>query len=683
MGKRKVTSSLLRWLKRSKYAFPCLVIAALLCLTAFKINGSSVGVYYSITHGSRAHDPDLVYGHPQSIRSDEFLGSTVITEYQSKTGYHQFSQGLGSGRDLALSPDDPIKDWVTFFRPQNWSFFVIPFEYAFAFRWWFSLALLIIAAYFFVLRILNGNKKLAIILGLAFGLSPFFLWWYRPYLIVPFAYVFLIMILGIRIIDQEKIRRIRSNTATNAIHIAALSYLLASFALYIYVPFLLPIAIVTAAFLAGYLLERRFSSRHLANKQCFKRLMILLVPLAIAGVAIAVFLSSHSQTIKAIADSEYPGHRVVSSNELPFSPVYPIFGSVLVPLLQSSARGAHYYTNQSEASNFILLLPFLIIPGVILQIAEYRKSKKINFIFLAIQVVAVIFLLRVSVPFGDSFYNLLFLNRVPNNRLLSGIGLVGFLQLIYLIKLLPKPKIKTNWRVILAVLYGVACFAALMLLAFHAKAHYPLFIRHWYTPFILVAAFAAIIIALLAKWRLLAACLLLGFTLISSFKVMPLYKGLGFLSNDSEIVKKIDSVSSPTDSWAVVDDFPFESVPLAAGRPLVNGHQIYTDLAFWRQLDKSGKFEKVYNRQAHALFISDTAEPGSFLSPAFAKKMNQNFELVKGNVFKVRFACSDFVYKNVDFVLTTHALNMKCLDPTGNVNYPKVTFYTYKVHAPN
>jgi hypothetical protein len=664
-------------LYHSLYAFPLVVIVIFSLLTAFKVNGSSVGVYHATLYGSRTKDKPLVVNHPQPIRSDEWRASTVFTIMQSKSGYPTFNTLLGSGRDVSIMPDLPTKNWLTIFRPQNLLFFILPLENAFAFRWWFGIALLLIAAYFFVLRILNGNKKLAIILSLSFGLSPFLLWWYQSALLIPLAYSLLIMIVAIKLISRERIKPIKSQMACDAIYLLALTYMGASFAFFLYAPFLIPIAIVVIAFVIGYLMDRRLNENKLTNTQLFKVIGSLLVPMFVVLLLIVAFVVSHRDMISAISNSEYPGHRIVKSGELPFSPVFPILGSYLMPLIQSSIRGTHYYVNQSEASNFILFLPFLIIPGIVLQVKEFISFKRINYTFLAIQLVAVVFLLRITVHFGDKFYNLLLLQRVPNNRLMVGIGLVGFLQLVYFIQQILAVKVKGKRHIYLALLNSTLIFAILVVFGRYVAAHYPVFLNENYILISLALFFTSVIFLLLIRKVLLAAIVLLAFTIMSSFKVMPLYRGLGFLNN-SQIINKIGAVSHPADTWVVLDNENYENLPLAAGRGDIGGAQIYSDLNFWRQIDKSGDSEYVYNRQAHALFLSNTLPPNP------KQKFNvstvaDELEYVKQNLFKVRFECNDFTYRNIDYVLTVHELNKDCLSFVDKVKYPKRTFYIYKV----
>ena len=671
------TKRLINWLRTSVYAFPLLIIVVLLLLTALSINGSSTGIYYSLTHGTE--ESALIYGHPRPIRSDEWLGTSPLTELQYKTGFPQFNRAISGGTDVAITPDLPAKNWVTFFRPQNCSFFILPFENAFAFRWWFGLALLTISAYFFILRLLH-SKKLGILFSIAFALSPFLLWWYQSDLFIPMAYSFLMMIIAIRIIGQERIPWLKSARTSNILYILALAYLGVSLVLFLYAPFIISVFLVAVAFALGYLLNERLTKKSITTRQSLQRLGLMLAPLLVIAPIILLFASEHKDMIHAIANSAYPGHRITESGQLPFSRLYRFFDGFLMPLLQHPPTG-HFYTNQSEAADFILLLPFLLVPGIALQVYDYWKNKRLDWTFLLIQLLAILFVLRITVPVGNGFYRLLLLDRVPNNRLMAGVGLAGFLQLIYFVKHLQQVKIPKRILLTAATAYSLLIFAWLLVFSKFFFYQYLAFKHNRLVVGSLALLFTAIIFAFLIRKRLWGAVLLLVFTVGSSFYILPLQRGQPFLDS-SRIIKEIQKDSGPNDTWAVVDNFTFTTLPMAAGRPELNGPQLYAHLDLWGQLDKNGRFKSIYNREAHALFISDNAESNEFLSPLFARKMSQDLELVKGNVFKIRFSCSEFVYKNVNFVLTTHKLDMPCANLVDSAVYPKVTFYIYKITPP-
>ena len=159
-----------------------------------------------------------------------------------------------------------------------------------------------------------------------------------------------------------------------------------------------------------------------------------------------------------------------------------VLDSFVMPAEQSTFRGAHFFTNQSEASNFILLLPFLILPEFALIWREWRLHKRrIDWLFLALQICGLLLFARAFIPFGSPFYKLLLLlQKVPNNgRLVIGMGFLGIVQLVYLVKKLTEAKIPKRSLWPLASLYGFACFAVLLLEGLYIRKHYPLFVHQF------------------------------------------------------------------------------------------------------------------------------------------------------------------------------------------------------------
>src|SRR6266567_568421 len=138
---------------RSVWLFPILLGLMIVGLTVLKINGSSMGIYYQTFYGT-TKDPNLVANQPQGIRSDEWLVNTQMSIAQKNDRLMQIDPNIGNGQDMSLEIDVPLKDWSIIFRPHELAFFVMPFDNAFAFRWWVMGYLLIVSCYFFVLTLL-------------------------------------------------------------------------------------------------------------------------------------------------------------------------------------------------------------------------------------------------------------------------------------------------------------------------------------------------------------------------------------------------------------------------------------------------------------------------------------------------------------------------------------------------
>ncbi|HVS79307.1 MAG TPA: hypothetical protein VHD84_03410 [Candidatus Saccharimonadales bacterium] len=656
---RKQVSGLGPWLKKSVWTFPIVLFIILALFTAFRISGTSAGVYYPILYGKQAKDPNLIYGHPRAIRSDEWLVGAQKAVDQSKLGFPKNNPDQG---DLSLSLDTPNKDWSTVFKPQLWGYFIMPLENAYAFKWWLVMYLLVVGCYFFILRILPGKKWFALIMSVAFGLSPFLLWWYQSAGFMPLAYGFLILILLMRLLNSEAIPWIKNQRVSDGLQVAALAFLSTCFGLILYPPFQIPVAVVMLFFGLGYLAHKRYSER-VQLRVLGKRVGLVFIGLIIAGLIGLLFIHDNRQAIHNLNNTVYPGKRTVVSGGMP---LLQMFDGFVMPAEQSDFRGAHFFTNQSEASNFILLMPFLVLPGLALIAYEWHKQRRADWVFIALEVCGLLFLIRAFTPYGSPFYKLLFLQKVPNNgRLIIGFGFLGMVQLIYLVKKIPEAKIpkKTLWPLVL--LYGLSCFIVLLWTGVFIREHYPEFLRSLKLIIAFAAAFTAIIMAFLANKKMLAAILFLGFTLLSTFRVMPLYRGLGILTHN-DVIQQMAAVSKPGDSWVTVgnDSAYYEDFGWLAGRRSLSGLHA-PNPAFWEQL-AGPSYEDIYNRSGHAFFSDDPT-------------MQAPLGKLQSDAFEVKFQCSSFIEKNAQFALSVHPLTESCVHLIKTVKYPAKTFYLYKI----
>lgn len=647
-------------LSKSVWFFPVVLLIPLIGLVSFKLSGSSVGIYHQVIYGQQAPDPDLLYGQPRPIRSDEWLVTSQLTLAQQKAGFPRVNPNLGSGRDLSVIGSIPYKDWSAAFKPENFSFFVLPLAYAFAFKWWVMLYLLIISAYFFTLK-MTRNKTFSILFGTAFALSPFVFWWYSTVTLLSLAYGFLILILGMRIINDEPISWLKKRPPvyTKVAYGLGLSYLLMAFGLIFYPPFQIPIVIVASAFLIGHLLNQKFGLG-VTNRQLLKRLLVLGVALLLTVILFGAFIFTRSGAIHALTHTDYPGNRVVLSGHM--DPLH-VFDSFLQSQLQSDKRGANFFTNQSEASNFILLSPFLAIPAIFLSYYEFKKKRRLDWLFVAVQLSVLFFFARVFIPFGSRFYKLFLIGQVPNERLIIGMGFASVLLTLLIINKVNELKIPTKLWFRLVSVYALVCLAVVSWIGFYVLHTYPKFITYPPKVILLATLFCAIIYLLLIKRIVLGAALLLAFSFGCVMKVHPLYRGLGWLGNN-KVASLVQADSRPDTTWATADNTLFENFGLIANVDSISGVQPYPDLKLWQRADPSAK--TIYNRYAHVVFVSNPQFP----TPLY---------LVQPDLFLVGLTCSKFVTSEVDFVLDTAPINSPCLTLKDKLSYPAIDFYIYKV----
>jgi hypothetical protein len=659
---KKQDVSVLKNYLSSVWLFPLILLIALITLTATKISGTSMGIYHPIFYGG-AKDSSLLLNKPLPIRSDEWLVTSQLTIAQHAAGYPRFNTNIDTGRDMSLVGDAPYKDWSSLFKPQNLAFLMMPLEYAFAFKWWLLLFLTIIGCYFLVLRMLPGRIGIAILLSLAFSCSPFLFWWYTSGTFAPIFYGFFIVILGLRIINDEKIVFLRKyrNLYSQLAYATLLGYLLTCFALVLYPPFQIPVAITVAALLAGFFLDKYPNRKLLFSKNSIRKLLVFFLSALIASITVWIFIQTRSTAVDAITKTSYPGHRIVSSGH---TPAYQLFATYLQPQLERDDRGSYYFGNQSEASNFILLLPFLLLPGFALLLKEYRQGRGINWPLLAIQLCIVLFLLNMFVAGFQPLYKLLLLDQVPHARLWIGLGFAGFIQLLLVVKSVNTLKAKNRAYDFLVGGYSVMCLLALLWAGLHVRAQYPKFISNLALILGLSLVFSFMVFCFLSRRLLIGASIFMIFCIVSIYKIHPLYHGLGPLGNN-KLFETIQTVSKPADTWVTADNIQFENFALMSNRDSLSGVKPYPNLGFWRQVDGPSS-DYIYNRYAHVIFLS---------SPPSDTPLH----LVHSDFFEVEFSCSNFITSNVDFVLDTAPIQSSCLTLKDKVVYPGATFYIYKV----
>jgi hypothetical protein len=646
----------------STWLFPGILAAVLILLTALQVSGTSIGIYNSVFYGGQK-DPSLVFGHPRPIRSDEWIVNTQLIIAQQAAGYPKINPNIDNGRDMSLAGDVPYKDWSAVLKPQNLIFFVLPLSFAFAFKWWSILFLLMASVYFFILKLFPRKRFMAALFATGFSLSPFVFWWYQTTTIAPLFYGFLILIIGIRIIDKEPVRILgkKQTKYSSPLYILALSYLLSCFALVLYPPFQIPIAIVVALFLLGYLLDKKAMQVKIFSKEFLGKITPIIVSCILTAAVILAFIHAHSASIKAITHTVYPGARAVKSGGMK---PYQILSSHLEPQLQRNSRAANYFTNQSEASNFILLWPFLALPGIAITITEWVKRRRVDWAFVSVQAVCFLFIFHMFVPGFNILYKPFLLDKVPHERLLIGLGFAGFIQMLFIVRKLVDIKLSKTYRIATSI-YSALVFGVLLIVGLYTKTHFPKFISSVLLICALSLVLAVIIWAMLFRKTILAGILILAFSFSCVFYIHPIYKGLGPLSN-SKVLSDIKTVSKPGEAWAVVDDIYFENFALLSNRDSLSGVHPYPDLNFWRQVE-GPKGDFIYNRYAHVIFNSD---------PAFKDRLVLN----QFDNFQVQFACTPFTENHLRYVLATHALVQLCANKLEEIHYPAITFYIYKVH---
>lgn len=635
--------------------FPLVLLLLLITLTATRISGTSIGVYHSFLYGENSKDPDLLSGTPQAIRSDEWLVNTQVTIAQEKNNYAR----INDGTDMSLLVDAPYVDWSTIFKPQYFVFFIIPLEYAFAFKWWFMLFVLMISVYTFALKLLPNKVMVAILVSILLTFSPFVFWWYQHGTIAPLAYAFLILLISMSIIDDKKLVIFHKKInifISRFIKVLTLSYLLVCFALILYPPFQIPIVIVSIFFILGYMLNQLKSF----DRKTWIRTIVSFMVAGILGVATTgIFILTRNDAVNTIQNTVYPGKRTVQAGGYD---IKQLLATYLQPQLQNKENGNKYIKNQSEDSTFIIQPLFLVIPTVLIYLTLYLQRKKTDYILLGLIFCSVLFLSQLLIPGIDTFTKLFLLDTVPHSRLLIGLGLLSILLMIYISKIYSFNEVRLSKPLAYTLLgYSVVYLIVIWWAGLEIHRLYIDFIPSKKLILFLSSTVVLGLTLFLMNKQRIGLLILAIFTIASVYQVHPLYRGLGPIYNSS-IQKGMESVSEKDAVWAAAQDVRIENLPQMAGYRSLTGVQTYPDISFWQDYSEQ-KSDHIYNRYAHT-FLS-TNDSSSLI-------------LVGPDLFAVSSSCHRKIAQKVDFVLSTTPLNGSCYQLLKTIPYPNTTFYIYK-----
>lgn len=650
---------IINYFNKSIWVFPTIVLIIFIILVALKINGSSIGVYSSLINSPSEPDSSLIAGKPRTIRSDEWIVTTQMILAQSQESYPSFNQNIGNGQNMNIILDVPTKDWSQLFRPQNHAFFAMPMEYAFAYRWWFMAMVLLLAIYFLSLQFMPGRRLMSSALAVSVLFSAFIQWWYISATLACIAYGALALLLIIKTTEAKTVFQ-------RIIYSSGLAYSLVSFAILLYPPFQIPIALVMLSFLIGYAFK-------LNNQRLLKKTALRLWPYISAVIAITIalttlFLYQNREPLVAVQNTSYPGKRIVSSGEFPIS--HLLSGSLASQNLRDS-RAANYQivsqgiTNQSESSTFIFLA-FFLAPIVVF---IYLKKSEHTPLLIALLVCLTVFICWLFIPGIDIIGSITKLDIVPHNRLVIGLGFLNILLLIIMSAISSKSQ-KTITTPVAAVL-SILCFFATILVHLSIQQSMPEYIG--IIKSILLATPVPVMVFLFLKKQFTASFLLLAvFSILSSAPVNPLYRGLGILT-ENPVSQAVRQYPDDHSIWAI-EDIQLENIATINGRRSLSGVYVYPQLSLWENINNTQSMDR-YNRYAHASFNIDR-DPNKSIQTDFVES---GFDQL---VVKTE-ACSLFMQDSkVKYILSSGVIDprdqtcIKDIDPI-HLRGSGITFYIY------
>lgn len=631
---------------RKSLVFPYIIIVLFLVAVAFAINGSSVGSYDNVFYGTPKTDKHLVLGTPQPVRSDEWLVITPMTASQHFNNYHSTNTDVGFGQDMTVILDAPVKDWTTVLRPWNWAFFILPFENAFAFKWWFMLVAFGLAVYALALRLFPRKYLLASGIAVFAMLSPFVQWWYREYTagLLAFGMGSLATMLCIHKATSLKAKLILSGL---------LAYLLAGFIFIQYPPFEILVALAVALFYVGFVANLFFAPRKAKEKAKAQKIILrdvgfVISAAVVAIIVIAIFYLQHHGALEALRHTTFPGKRSYPSGQGTTSTLAHFYASDIMPFLQRHVPALQsYFGNQSEASLFIQYSLVLLIPTGAILFKNFKAKQPTNWLLITLPVGMLLIYTYLFVPGLQTIFKPLMFNTIPINRFEMGLGILDLLLLLVLAKDFPVAFKVKRTQYIIAGLTVFVTLVVFLLADFYTRSHYPGLVSGKLMIASAIWMAAALGLILINK-KEIGFSLLIILSLASVFRVNPFYQGLDPLIN-TPLAKYIQSTAhkDPSARWATTY-LLLESYPQANGAKSITGDYSYPQKDFWKLFDTGKSDYAAYNRAVHVNAVIDTKND---ISLPLVNRMEAHIN-----------PCSNLMRQlNIKYLLTISPQNNKCL----------------------
>jgi hypothetical protein len=579
-----VTSTTLRYIY--------LIIFLVLVFTVLTISGSSINTWenYIDEEGSEHY-----LGVPRSIRSDEWMVQTSLGLSQKYNYYERINQFVGNGQDTSVIYDAPNNHWSTLFKPHNWGFFILPEENAFAFKWWFRGAILIISTYLLLLLLTKYNYFLSISGSLIIFFTPMVQWWYSIQILEPIAYGFLALYFALRILKFESKPRLFT-------YFLGFSYSMLPFALALYPPFQIPVLYVVVFVFVGYIIENWNGIK----ENLKVKILSLFIAFIFSLATLITYYFSVKETIDIFLDTSYPGDRFVNGGN--YSLLHFLSGPYSFLLQLNSSSIPAFFGNQSEGASFITIVLFILLLPLILYTTLSSKLKilKSNAVLICIVLLFLIQTFFIFIGFPDFIakYSLFYL--IPENRMIIGIGLLSFIGIIIFISKYLSNEIEIYSSKKLAFIYGIISFALVFIIGRELNLIAPQYIRNIFIILFIACLSGLIIFFLIWNDRIrLGVIALVLFSIFSAGMVNPFNIGLKPL-RDSELANELiefNKQNNPENKkWIVYDSMFYGNYLIAQGIPTLNGSHLYPQLDLWRELDPNGLYDFNYNRYSHIIF---------------------------------------------------------------------------------
>lgn len=566
-------------------AFLCIGLLAAIYV-GLRLHQSSIGIWETI-HPHETVEQTIDLGTPKRIRSDEWRVLTPWVLNQVLNDNPTRNRNLG-GESSPLAAAVPVDGVFAVPQLKFAGFRIFDLDRGMSWWWAYKSFGLVFSFLWLCLLLTRGNLAASLLGTLWIYFSSFTQWWFSantPEIMIAFA-------IGVVGAVYALFSRKRGLIAMGGV---LMVYAATNLVLHLYPPFIVPLAYLGVAILAGYWLQLG-STAPVLHRLGFRATTTAAAAAAISAYGL-LFMSAASDTIDAMMNTVYPGQRVAESGGVPLA-------KLMYGFFESFRVGERHFplqpTNASEASSFVLLFPIALLA---MRWRTFWRREGALLLSLGCFCIVAACWISVSLPAPlERIMQALGWYLVPPRRPLIGLGIGSILACVVLFsqvqarfEALHDEDVRSRSVVTVSV--------ALVMLGWGLHQVDPAF----FSPrVILIGTVAASLIAaglMLGRTRLFAAGVLTY--ALSTACVNPLVSGISAISEKPILVAAAAQGNQPGDKWAVIGSVTFTQGLKAHGLDVIAGTHFLPDRRNIAILDPSGRYETIWNRYSTIEVVSD------------------------------------------------------------------------------
>ena len=559
-----------------------------LLLLFFGISGTSLINMRSHVQGLLDMDEKVIIGSPQGIRSDEWAVNSLLSIGQFQNNNPRVNPNLGpTPKDMSVVHDTgvPTSELSTLAKANLWGFFAFDLRRALAWDWWIPVFIGLNGIWLLLNLLFPGQPCFNFSLALLLTFAPECVVWSNwPILHVGTA----CMAVSLAILALKSKKLITSLT------LAFLTGLLISwFVLQLYLPRLIPVALISVATYAGYCFNNRV--KFFSKFNC----IFIIYTLLLAACLIFDWYSRNSDGIARMLNSVYPGQRRIYGG-LPVTEWdYNYARGWLFPVTNNH----ELYANFCEAQSYISL--FIPTSMCILYYA-FKHFRKINYIVIFNFAMLILFVVYEYIGLPEIIGKLTLLNRSKPYRSIIGISLTTVILLAFLYRS----------RILSSIRYKFIIFGLSLVpfIIFFCRRHELVhtMMADYKSKFICILFFIiAVNFLLVYRLKYVTAALLLFVLPVTLFwnpiTIAPSHVRI-------TLPQQMRSTSPENLKYdgriLVMGDYPLlANMFFAAGQKVMNATSHYVDPYMYKNFYSKSENPEQYNRFDHLAVVADEAQP--------------------------------------------------------------------------